>query len=64
MEVLQDEILKRVSRPRRAEVKENGRKCIRRSFLMCTSNTRVLRLRTLLVQDLIRTLDIRIAYMF
>jgi hypothetical protein len=42
MEVLQDEILKRVSRPRRADVKGNGRKCIR-SFLMCTSNIRVMK---------------------
>jgi hypothetical protein len=38
MKVLQDEIVKRVSRRRRAEVKVKGRKCIRRSFLMCTSN--------------------------
>jgi len=33
MRVLQDEILKRVSRHRRAEVKAKGRKYIRRSFL-------------------------------
>jgi len=41
MKVLQDEILKRVSRPRRAEVKGKGRKCLRRSFLMCTPSIRV-----------------------
>jgi hypothetical protein len=43
MKVLQDEILKRVSRPRRAKVKGKGRKCIRRSFFMCTSNIRVMK---------------------
>jgi hypothetical protein len=32
MRVLQDEILKRVSRLRREEVKGKGGKCIRRSF--------------------------------
>jgi hypothetical protein len=43
MRVLQDEILKRVSRPTRVGVKGKGRKCIRRSFLMCTSNIRVMK---------------------
>jgi hypothetical protein len=43
MMVLQDKILKRVSRPRRAEVKGKRRKCIRRSSLMCTSNTKVMK---------------------